>query len=136
MRVDSLTGRVQVTRIRFFPVTGPVVSAAGVRAQCEGGAALAVGFLTMEGLQTREGRFLADNLDGYLVPTITDAPDVQVHCVVNLPPDLLGPRGVGEIGVNAAAPAIANAIMAATGLVCRNLPVNPEAVLNSLETQR
>ncbi len=136
VRVDSLTGRVQVTRIRFFPVTGPVVSEAGVRAQCEGGAALAVGFLTMEGLQTREGRFMADNLDGYLVPTIADAPDVQVHCVVSLPHDLLGPRGVGEIGVNAAAPAIANAIMAATGLVCRNLPVNPEAILNSLETQR
>jgi len=136
VRVDRLTGRVRVKRIQFMPATGPVISEKGVQAQCEGGAALAVGFLTMEGLQTRDGRFLTDNLDGYLVPTIADAPEVQVHCVTDLPPDPLGPRGVGEIGVNAAAPAIANAIMAATGLACRSLPVDAAAILDSLEAQK
>jgi CO/xanthine dehydrogenase Mo-binding subunit len=135
VRVDRLTGQVQVKRIVFIPVTGPIISQKGVRAQCEGGAALAVGFLTMEGLEVRGGRFLADNLDGYLVPTIADAPDVRVHCVTDLPPDQLGPRGVGEIGVNAAAPAIANAIMAATGLVCRSLPVDAAAILDAVEAQ-
>lgn len=132
VRVDRLTGRIDVRHVHFAPVTGPVVSPAGVRAQCEGGAALAVGFLLTESLRVAEGRFDACNLDGYLLPTIADAPSVEVTCVDNLPADPLGPRGVGEIGVNAAGPAIANAILAATGLVCRCLPVDPEAVLDRL----
>ena len=85
-----------------------------------------------EDLPAVEGRFRASNFDAYFAPTIADAFDVTVRCIDDIPPDVSGPRGVGEIGTNAAAPAIVNAIHAATGFVCRKLPVDPEAMLAHL----
>jgi len=130
--VDCLTGRVVVRRVRLIPVSGEVASYAGLRAQLEGCASIAAGFVTLEGLPAPQGRMRADNLDGYLMPTIADAFLLDVDAVENIPPDSLGPRGVGEIGINAAAPALCNAIRAATGFVCRRLPVDPEAMLTHL----
>lgn len=134
--VDRLTGRVAVRRMRLIPVSGPVVSPAGLRAQLEGGAGMAAGFVTMEDLPAPEARMRAANLDGYLMPTVADAFPVEVEAVQDIPADILGPRGVGEIGINAAAPALVNAIRAATGFVCRRLPVDPAAMLAHLDATR
>lgn len=134
--VDRLTGRVSVRRMRLIPVSGPVVSPAGLRAQMEGGASIAAGFVTLEDLPAPGARMRAANLDGYLMPTIADAFPVEVDAVEDIPADILGPRGVGEIGINAAAPALANAIRAATGFVCTRLPVDPAAMLAHLDASR
>ena len=91
----------------------------------EGGAALGLGFTLLERLETASGRFTASNFDGYLIPTIADMGRVTVAAVTDIPEDALGPRGVGEISVNAAAPAIISAIHAATGFVARQLPIRP-----------
>jgi len=133
IRIDRLTGAIRVLSVRIVPVTGPVLSRDGLRAQCEGGAALAIGFLACERLQAQSGFFSASNLDGYLPPTAADAPELDVEAVDDIPPDALGPRGVGEIGVNAVGPAIANAVLAATGLVVDALPVDRAALIEALE---
>ena len=112
---------------------GPVLSHAGVQAQMEGGAALGLGFTLLERLETASGRFTASNFDGYLIPTIADMGRVTVAAVTDIPEDALGPRGVGEISVNAAAPAIISAIHAATGFVARQLPIDPAQLLDHLE---
>lgn len=134
VRVDRLTGRIAVKHVHFVPVTGPVLSQAGVQAQMEGGAALGLGFTLLERLEADVGRFSASNLDGYLIPTIADMGRVTVTAVSDIPEDGLGPRGVGEISVNAAAPAIISAIHAATGFVARQLPIDPAQLLDHLET--
>jgi CO/xanthine dehydrogenase Mo-binding subunit len=131
--VDRLTGRVVVRRMRLIPVSGEVASRAGLRAQLEGGASIAAGFVSLEDLPSPGGHMRAANLDGYLMPTIADAFPVAVDAVEDIPPDILGPRGVGEIGINASAPALCNAIRAATGFVCRRLPVDPAAMLAHLD---
>ena len=120
--VDRVTGRARVLRLRLVPVCGPVLSPAGLRAQMEGCAAMAAGFALTEELPAREGRFRAGNLDAYLVPTLADTPEVLCDPVEQIPEDALGPRGVGEIGLNAAAPAIVTALMAA---ICRPIPMLP-----------
>ena len=136
VRVDRLTGQIAVEHVHFVPVTGPVLSHAGVQAQMEGGAALALGFTTLERLDVTSGQFSATNLDGYLIPTIADMGRVSLHAVTDIPDDGLGPRGVGEISVNAAAPAILSAVYAATGFVPRRLPIDPSKMLDHLEANQ
>lgn len=130
--VDSFTGRVEVRRMVIVPVTGPVLDSTAIAGQLAGGASLAAGLVVSEDLPSEQGRFRASNLDGYFAPTIADAFDCDVRCIADIPPDVAGPRGVGEIGTNVAAPAIANAVHAATGFVCRRLPVDPQAMLAHL----
>ncbi|MFZ4809329.1 MAG: xanthine dehydrogenase family protein molybdopterin-binding subunit [Hyphomicrobiaceae bacterium] len=134
--VDCVTGQVRVLSAAVYPVTGPVLSPLRVRAQLEGGASLAAGFVLTERLTAREGMFRARNFDGYFAPTIRDAFDVVCAPIEGIPQDDIGPRGIGEIATNAAAPAIANAIFRATGFVCRNLPVDPAEMLAHLRQNR
>lgn len=130
--VDGFTGRVEVRRMVIVPVTGPVLDPVAIAGQLAGGASLAAGLVLSEDLPAEQGLFRASNFDGYFAPTIADAFDCDVHCIADIPPDIAGPRGVGEIGTNVAAPAIANAVHAATGFVCRRLPVDPHAMLAHL----
>ena len=127
--VDRVTGVARVLRVRLIPVSGPVLSPAGLRAQMEGCATMAAGFALLEELPASAGRFRATNLDTYLMPTRLDAPVVECEAVEEIPEDALGPRGVGELGVNAAAPAIINALTAAIGAPLATLPATPARIL-------
>jgi aldehyde oxidoreductase len=67
-----------------------------------------------------------DNLHDYLIPTVGDVPPIDVHLIED--PEPLGPwgaKGVGEPALVATAPAILNAICAATGVRLREAPVTP-----------
>ena len=67
-----------------------------------------------------------DNLHDYLIPTVGDVPPITVHLIED--PEPLGPwgaKGVGEPALVATAPAILNAIHAATGVRMREVPVTP-----------
>jgi CO/xanthine dehydrogenase Mo-binding subunit len=90
---------------------------------------------TNEDLECAQGRYTARNLDTYLIPTLADAPAMQVLAIENLPEgDPIGPRGAGEIGVNFATPAVANAIATAIGRPVNHLPLTPARVIAWLET--
>ena len=65
-----------------------------------------------------DGKVEQTNFDGYQVLRIDEMPKVEVHIV----PSLEAPTGVGEPGVAPIGPAIANAVLAATGKRLRILP--------------
>ena len=65
-------------------------------------------------------------MSGYRVPRFSDAPPIEVILVDR--PDQ-APAGAGETPIIAIAPAIANAIFAATGCRIRSLPLVPEGRL-------
>jgi isoquinoline 1-oxidoreductase beta subunit len=68
----------------------------------------------------KEGAIEQSNFHDYQVLRMNDAPDIEVHLV----PGGTEPRGgVGESGVPPLAPAVANAIFAATGKRIRQLPI-------------
>ena len=132
--VDTWTGGVRVERLVIAAALGPVVSPMGLLGQMEGGALIGQGMATTEVLAMQGGRYLARNLDGYLIPTLADAPQMEVITIEDLPEgDVVGPRGAGEIGVNIAVPVIANAVGVALGMHVRALPVTADAVLDFLE---
>jgi xanthine dehydrogenase YagR molybdenum-binding subunit len=81
----------------------------------------------------RNGHAINDNFADYIVPTIADAPQIDVH-FLDIPDPLLneyGARGIGEIGLAGIAPAITAAVYHATGVRARQLPVRIEDLLGT-----
>lgn len=134
VRVDSWSGVAQVERLLVCAALGPVVSAQGYLGQMEGGALMGQAMCTQEDLPCVDGRYTARNLDTYLIPTLADAPAIDVIAIENLPPgDPVGPRGAGEISVNIATPAVANALAAALRQPLTHLPLTPSQAIALLE---
>ena len=128
--VDRLTGRVRVTDLHHVTAAGRVIYPPGYLGQIEGAAVMGQGMALTEDMTTRDGSYLADNLDQYLIPTFHDAPLQRVDVLDDTPEDDPFPvRGVGELGIEAVAPAITAAIEAATGVRVRRLPVDPGDLL-------
>jgi CO/xanthine dehydrogenase Mo-binding subunit len=96
-----------------------------------------LGFTLTEDMILQGGRYLADNLDGYMIPTVADAPQTsRVFALEDLDrDDVFGPRGVGELGIGAVTPAIAAAVADACGLWPAVTPISPEAVLMAISKE-
>ncbi len=79
------------------------------------------------------GECVTKIFDFYLIPTIKDAPlKMNVEAIEAVEQnDCYGPRGVGEIGTVAVAPAIKKAIHDAIGYWVTRLPVSPEELLEN-----
>lgn len=135
VEVDMLTGKVKVLDLHQSVAAGPVVNEMGYLGQIEGGGVMALGYTLMEDVVMANGQYATENLDSYLIPGIKDVPfKLHVKAIEQLPQDdFHGPRGVGEIGTVAVAPAIASAIYHAIGVRISSLPVKPESVLKALE---
>jgi CO/xanthine dehydrogenase Mo-binding subunit len=135
--IDSLTGRVAARRIAVLPACGPALVPEAYLGQSEGGAVMAAGFALTEDLPAQGGRYVFDNLDQYLVPTVVDAPVVTVEPIDALAADdPVGVRGVGEIPLNAVGPAVAAAVFDALGEAPTRFPVAPDWVLDVLARRR
>ncbi|WP_199617365.1 xanthine dehydrogenase subunit D [Paenibacillus alkalitolerans] len=133
VEVNTLTGRVRVLDQFHTVAAGPVVNPQGYLGQIEGGSGMALGFTLMEDALMDGGRYLTNNLDTYLIPTIADMNgEIRVEPIEELPEhDVYGPRGVGEIGSVSLAPAIASAIYQAVGKRVVKLPIEPELLLEA-----
>lgn len=101
---------------------GPVVNLSGAENQAQG--SVIDGFSTMMGLQItfENGRVEQQNFDRYPLLRMSSAPVVDVHFIQSD----YAPTGVGEPALPPAAPAICNAIYAATGHRVRTIPLSKE----------
>jgi isoquinoline 1-oxidoreductase beta subunit len=97
---------------------GLCVNPAGVAAQLEGATAFALTAAFYGELTMKEGRVEQSNFHDYRMLRIGEMPRVDAHVV----PSEEKPGGVGEPGVPPVAPAVANAVFAATGRRLRRLP--------------
>jgi isoquinoline 1-oxidoreductase beta subunit len=114
--------KLRVHRVTVAGDIGPIVNMSGAESQCQG--AVIDGLSTMLGLEiTHEnGRVKESNFDRYPLLTIADAPVVDVHFIQSEYP----PTGVGEPALPPLAPAVCNAIFAASGYRARTLPLKRE----------
>ncbi|OIJ20796.1 xanthine dehydrogenase subunit D [Anaerobacillus alkalidiazotrophicus] len=138
VEVNLLTGMVDVFKIDHVVAAGPVVNPMGYLGQIEGGGIMALGFTLHEDAVMDVAQYVTKNLDTYLIPTIFDVPVSQsVEAIEKLlPDDQYGPRGVGEVGTVALAPAIVAAINQATGKWLTKLPVKPESLLEPIFSKK
>ena len=79
-----------------------------------------------EAIHFADGRILNASLTDYRVPRFTDVPPIEVVLVDRRD---LPSAGGGETPIIAIAPALANAIFAATGVRLRSLPLVPDGVV-------
>lgn len=112
-------GSLKLDRIVCAVDCGTVVNPDIVRAQMEGGIAMGLSAALHEQVTFERGRVQQSNFADYPILRIHEMPLIEVHI---LPSDGR-PLGVGESGVPPIAPALANAIFAATGQRIRRLPL-------------
>lgn len=113
-------GAIRVRRVNAAVDCGQVVNPDIVEAQVQGGIDFALSAALMGKVTLAAGRAEQQNFNSYTVLRNADAPKIDVFTV----PSQEAPAGIGEIGVPAIAPAVANAVFAATGKRVRNLPLN------------
>ena len=115
-------GKVTIPRVDIAVDCGPTVNPDRVRSQFEGAVIMGLGVGLMNEISFKNGRVEQSNLDDYLVLRISDAPrETHVYIVPHGYDMHLG--GVGEPGVPPVAPALMNAIFAASGKRIRSLPL-------------
>jgi isoquinoline 1-oxidoreductase beta subunit len=111
---------IKVHRVVCAVDCGPVVNPDILEAQIQGGIAFGLG-PTLKSLITLEkGRVTQSNFHDYEVLRMAEMPHVEVHIVPST--EKLG--GIGEVGVPPVAPAVANAVFAATKKRLRRLPLS------------
>ncbi len=111
---------IRVTRIVTAYECGAIVSPATVISQIEGGTVMALGGALFEQVMLSNGHQETRSLASYRVPRFSDIPEIDVVLVDR--PDIPS-AGAGETPLIGVAPAIANAIFAATGRRLRALPM-------------
>ena len=108
---------------------GTAINPAAVRGQLIGGSVQSLGWALSEDLIQVGGRVLTPSFSEYLLPTSLDVPDVRTVLVENpYPTGPFGAKGVGEHATVTTAPAVLNAIHAATGVMIREYPATAERV--------
>jgi isoquinoline 1-oxidoreductase beta subunit len=112
-------GAVKVNRIVCAVDCGMVVNPNTVEAQVQGGIIFGITAALYSEITIKDGRVEQSNFTDYRMLRIHETPPVEVHIVKSME----SPGGIGEPGTAALAPAITNAIHAATGKRLRQLPV-------------
>ena len=117
---DAKNGTLRVDRVVCAVDCGTAINPLGVKAQMEGAINFGLAQALKSEITVSNGRVEQSNFHDYEVLRMSDAPPViEVHIVPSTEP----PGGCGEPGVPPAAPALANAIFAATGKRIRRLPI-------------
>jgi isoquinoline 1-oxidoreductase beta subunit len=113
-------GGIRIPRVDTVVDAGKIINPDRVKSQFEGSAVFGTSLALMGEITAAEGRVVQSNFHNYPVARIHEAPrQTNVTLLASDAP----PTGVGEPGVPPIAPAICNAIFAATGKRVRELPI-------------
>jgi CO/xanthine dehydrogenase Mo-binding subunit len=102
--------------------------------QIEGGVAQGIGWALFEQVVWRDGRMANAQMTNYIIPTSMDLPPIRVFFEER--PYAEGPggaKGIGELPMDGAAPAIANAVSHALGVNVATIPITPERLMGLAE---
>jgi len=122
-------GEVRLRKVVMAIDCGIAVNPSSVEAQVQGGVLFGLSAALYSGLTLKNGAVEQSNFNDYRVLRINETPVVEVHRVINAEP----PGGLGEVGTAIAAPALANAIFAATGVRLYSLPVNRDLLVQGAD---
>jgi isoquinoline 1-oxidoreductase beta subunit len=117
-------GAVRVRRVVCTVDCGTVVNPDTVQAQIQSAIMFGITATLYGEITLKDGRVEQTNFDTYQILSMNEVPAIEVHIVQSFEP----PGGMGEPGTSAIAPAVTNAIFAATGKRLRKLPVDTNAL--------
>jgi isoquinoline 1-oxidoreductase beta subunit len=120
--VSKTNGKLKIEKILAAIDCGTAINPDNVKAQIEGASVMALMAALKDEITFEEGRALQTNFHNYRMMRIHEVPPIEVHIL----PSAEKPDGVGEPGLPPLAPALGNAIFAATGKRIRKLPFSME----------
>ena len=133
VEVDMDTYEVTCTKITTAQDIGRAIHPVLAAGQIEGGTLQAVGYGLLEELVWDKGRIVNNRMTNYIIPTSIDAPEMETIIVENkYPHGPFGAKGVGELPMDGAAPAIAAAVFNATGAFVSEIPITPERLMANI----
>src|SRR5215204_4804688 len=130
---DELTYEAHVENFIALQEVGRVLNPVLAAGQIEGGVAQAIGFTLFENVVWKDGRMANNQMTNYIIPTPADIPPIRVYFEEN--PYAYGPggaKGIGELPMDGAAPAILNGIENATGVSFNRIPLMPETLMQQI----
>jgi CO/xanthine dehydrogenase Mo-binding subunit len=133
---DELTYEARVEDFVALQEVGRVLNPVMAAGQIEGGVAQAIGFTLFENVVWKDGRMANNQMTNYIIPTPADIPPIRVFFEEN--PYAYGPggaKGIGELPMDGAAPAILNAIENAIGVSFNSIPLMPEKLIDAYRMQ-
>ncbi|HKR02134.1 MAG TPA: xanthine dehydrogenase family protein molybdopterin-binding subunit [Pyrinomonadaceae bacterium] len=131
--VDTVTYEARVDDFVALQEVGRVIHPVLAAGQIEGGVAQGIGYTLFEKVVWNGGRMVNNQMTNYIIPTAADIPPIRVFFEEN--PYAYGPagaKGIGELPMDGAAPAILNAIENATGVSINFIPLMPESLMEVL----
>jgi isoquinoline 1-oxidoreductase beta subunit len=120
--VTVKNGAAKLERLVYAVDCGRPINPEGIRAQVEGAAIYGLSAASYDAITISGGRVEQSNFNDYRMPRMNEAPKTEVHVVMSKEE----PTGIGEPGLPVMAPAMCNAIFAATGKRLRRLPIRPQ----------
>lgn len=133
VEVEPDIGRVHVTRMLGVYGAGKILNEKTARSQMLGGMIWGMGMALFEEtlMDHKLGRIVNNDFAEYHIPVHADVPHIEVIFVPEEDPHVnpIGAKGVGELAINGAAAAIANAIYHATGKRIRDIPITMDQLL-------
>ena len=121
--IDPASKKVKIRRVVEAWESGAIVNPDGLRNQMQGAIVQAIGGALFERILFGNGRIENPAFSKYRVPRFSDTPQVEM---VLLDRKDLPSAGAGETGLVGLAPAVGNAIFAATGVRLRSMPMTPD----------
>ena len=137
--VDADTGEIRLRQMLGVFSPGRVLNAKTARSQLIGGMTFGVGMALLEEavVDPRSGAFVNCDLAEYLVPVHADIPVIDAVILDGFDDkaNVLGVKGLGELGICGAPAAIGNAVFNATGVRVRDFPITLDKLLPGLPQQ-
>jgi len=133
VEVDLDTGETKLLGVTTAQDIGKAIHPVLAAGQIEGGVTQGLGWALLEEVRWKDGRVWNHQLTNYIIPTSADTPKLDVE-IVEIPYSNgpFGAKGVGELPMDAPAPAVVAAIAHATGRHVAEIPVTPERLLTAL----
>lgn len=133
VELDPVTYEVRPVSMTAVQEFGRPVNPVLAAGQIEGGTAQGIGYALLEEVVMRDGRMANAQMTNYIVPTTLDTPPIDVVILENrYRHGPFGAKGLGELPLDGAAPAVVNAIRH-LGIDIRALPATPERIMEALD---
>jgi CO/xanthine dehydrogenase Mo-binding subunit len=131
--IDTVTCEVRVDDFVALQEVGKVIHPLLAAGQIEGGIAQGIGFALYENVTWQDGRMINNQMTNYIIPTSADIPPIRVY--FEELPFAYGPagaKGIGELPMDGAAPAILNAVEDALKINVDQVPLMPESLMQMM----
>ena len=133
--VDIETGQVHLTKFTSAHDVGTILNPLGHQGQVDGAVMQGIGYALTEDLKYDEGHVTTLSMGEYKIPSMPDMPELRTVLVQSESggPTPYGGKAIGEQGISSVAPAIINAILDATGVSMKEIPVSSEKLFRAMD---